>query len=102
MRNFLKNAHAFLLCLIFFSFTAESPAQQSIKVESALVSVPVIVTDEQGKLLSGLKAENFKLFQYDAPADISHFYAIDDPLTVALLIDTSQSAGPILDNIKKS
>ena len=79
----------------------EPPAPQ-IRVESALVTVPVIVTDSQARFLPGLKAGDFKLLQDSMPVRISLFLTSEDPIKIALLLDTSRSTTTVLDRIKKA
>jgi Ca-activated chloride channel homolog len=73
-----------------------------IHVESALVTVPVIVSDSEGKFIPGLKAEEFKLFQDGAPEKISLFLSSEEPFKIALLLDSSISTKSVLGRIKKA
>jgi VWFA-related protein len=73
-----------------------------IKVESNLVSVPVIVSDRQNRYVSNLKVEDFKLYDNSAEQKIAFFDAAEEPLNVALLLDTSKSTQGVLDDIKKA
>ena len=73
-----------------------------IKVQTTLVSVPVIVSDRQGRYISGLKAADFKLYQDRTEQPIASFDAVEEPLNVALIIDTSHSTLPVLDDIKSA
>lgn len=72
-----------------------------IKVQTTLVSVPVIVSDRAGRYISGLKLENFKLYQDRIEQRITIFDAAEEPLNIALLLDTSRSTSQVLDDIKK-
>jgi von Willebrand factor type A domain len=72
-----------------------------IRVDSNLVSVPVIVSDREGRYIPNLSIEKFKLFDNDSEQRISYFDAADEPLNVALLLDTSRSTEGVLDEIKK-
>lgn len=83
------------------------PAQQGqsdapIKVQTTLVSVPVIVSDRQGRYISGLKAADFRLFQDRIEQKIAYFDAAEEPVNVALLIDTSKSTRSVMDDIKSA
>lgn len=83
-----------------------TPAQEKqsdapIKVQRTLVSVPVIVSDRQGRYISGLKLENFKLYQDQIEQRIEIFDAAEEPLNVGLLLDTSRSTFHVLDDAKK-
>jgi len=73
---------------------------QRIRVESVLVTVPVIASDPQGRFLSGLNVGQFKLFEDGAPVPISLFLTSEDPVKIALLIDTSVSTTTVLKKIK--
>lgn len=104
------NLHRALLVLCLTLGLIHSPlassAQQRqsddpIKVQATLVSVPVIVSDRQGRYISGLKVEDFKLYQDRIEQPISFFDAAEEPLNVALLLDTSRSTFEVLDDIKK-
>lgn len=73
-----------------------------IKVYSNLVSVPVIVSDRNGRYIPGLKQEDFKLYDNNTQRALSFFDAAEEPLNVALLLDTSRSTQGVLDDIKKA
>src|SRR5215218_4252518 len=62
-----------------------------VRVETQLVSVPVLVTDRDGRALTGLRAEDFLLSEDGRPQQIANFSATDAPFEVALLLDTSGS-----------
>jgi Ca-activated chloride channel homolog len=81
--------------------TAQLPGSQ-IRVESALVTVPVIVSDSQGQFIPGLEADDFKLFHDGAQEKISLFLTSDEPFKIALLLDSSMSTTTVLDKIKKA
>jgi len=89
-----------LLSAASYLFPQTVPDPGKIQVESALVSVPVIVTDAQGKFVPGLTADSFKLYQDGVPTPFSLFLTSEDPLRIALLLDTSKSATTILGKIK--
>jgi len=72
------------------------------KVESALVHIPVIVSDSQGRYVPDLKAGDFALFQDEARQPIALFATAQEPIKIALMLDTSKSTLPVLDRIKKA
>lgn len=97
----------FFICLfttaIFSSVSAQEKSiatDDVIKIDTTLVSVPVIVSDRNGRYVPNLTANDFKLFQDGAEQKIDFFAATEEPLTVALLIDTSRSTQGVLDEIK--
>ena len=92
--------------LIFWIFVAgivclraqDPRAVETIRVETRLVSVPVIVSDRNGRYVPNLTAADFTILQDGKPQAIEFFGAVEEPLTIALLIDTSQSTRPVLDD----
>ena len=78
------------------------PADDTIKVETKLVSIPTIVSDRDGRYVPNLTAADFTVFQDGAKQNIEFFAATEEPISVALLIDTSQSTRPVLGDIKDS
>jgi VWFA-related protein len=74
----------------------------SIRVETALVTVPVSVTDRDGKFVTGLTRADFELYENGAPQEIGAFSSTEEPFNVALLIDTSRSAKEYMSAIRKA
>ena len=62
-----------------------------VRVETQLVSVPAVVTNNAGRPLTGLKAENFLLFENGQQQRIANFATTEAPFEIALLLDTSGS-----------
>jgi VWFA-related protein len=77
-------------------------ATEILKVDTRLVSVPVTVSDRNGRYVPGLTEADFTLYQDGVKQNIDFFGATEEPLTIALLIDTSQSTRPVLADIKDS
>lgn len=76
--------------------------QQTIKIGTSLVSVPVIVTDRYGRFMPGLSRNNFSVLEDGVAQRIEEFSASEAPFNVALLIDTSRSTQNILGSIRKA
>src|SRR5713101_7276092 len=77
------------------------PAQDelSIRVEVDLVSVLCSVRDQRGSLVNHLKQDDFILLEEGVPQTIRHFARETDlPLTVGLLVDTSNSQVRLIDS----
>jgi Ca-activated chloride channel family protein len=62
-----------------------------IKVESALVPIPVSVTDSVGKAITTLKLEDFELQIDGKPAEVSEIVRSTTPVRLAVLFDNSSS-----------
>ncbi len=63
----------------------------TIRLEVAMVSLPVVVTDREGRRITDLRKEDFRVFENGVQQEIAGFAATDEPLKVALLLDTSGS-----------
>jgi VWFA-related protein len=62
-----------------------------VRVETQLVSIPAVVTDSAGHPLSGLRQDNFRIFEDGQPQAITNFGTTETPFEIALLLDTSGS-----------
>jgi VWFA-related protein len=76
--------------------------EDTIRIDTNLISVPVIVSDRNNRYVPGLKVEAFRLFDNDASQKISYFDTGEEPLNVVLMLDTSHSTAGVLDDIKKA
>src|SRR3954454_14123261 len=74
----------------------------TIKVNTAIVSVPVTVSDRDGRYIPDLKFSDFSLRRDGVDQKIDFFASTEEPISVAILIDTSQSTRPVLGEIKKA
>jgi len=91
-----------LFCASVVTAQAQKVAGQPFRVETALVSVPVVVSDEKGRFVPGLKATDFKLYQDGTEQPFSLFVTSDRPINIALMLDTSKSTVAVLGKIKKA
>ena len=70
-----------------------SPKQQQpeyqIELESPLVLLDVLLTDEDGNVLSGLKKGNFRILDDGKPQVIASFGPTEDPITIVMLLEYS-------------
>lgn len=73
-----------------------------IEVESTLVNIPVSVYNKNGLYISGLRQEQFKIFEDGKEQEIAYFGVEDKPITVVLLIDTSGSTEYKIDDIRRA
>lgn len=62
-----------------------------IKVDSATVVLNATILDAQGKFVSGLRQNQFSIFENGKEQPISYFSAADTPFAAVILIDTSGS-----------
>src|ERR1700681_4234178 len=64
-------------------------AGASISVEVPVVTLDVIAATQHGDLLTGLKKENFRVIDENAPQTITNFGATDAPITITMLMESS-------------
>jgi VWFA-related protein len=83
---------AFHFLTVLFATSSLTYSQEDvIRVETDLVTVPVTVLDREGRYVTNLEKENFKIYQDGSEQAISFFEPISEPLTVFLLLDNSGS-----------
>ncbi|HUB33649.1 MAG TPA: VWA domain-containing protein [Bryobacteraceae bacterium] len=62
-----------------------------LRVDSALVLIPVTVTSQIGAPVTGLTQDSFRVFEDRVEQKISAFYTEDAPVSVGFLLDASGS-----------
>ena len=65
-----------------------------------LVLVPVTVTDEMGRIVSGLRRDNFSIYDDKQQQRIMSFSSEDAPFSVGLVFDTSGSMRDKMDKAR--
>jgi len=68
-----------------------TPNDDIIKVNSALVPIPVSVLDERGRATSSLRLQDFELKIDGKPAEIADLSRSEMPIRLAMLFDNSSS-----------
>lgn len=105
MTGMIRFAVAIVLSLLVFEpLRAEMPAEQfTIKVGVDLINVLFTVTDKNGRLVDGLGIDDFVVEEDGKEQTIQHFARENElPLTLALLVDTSPSVGPVFAEEKRT
>jgi Ca-activated chloride channel family protein len=99
MKSVRRGSRFVLFAAIFLLFGAggnaqESPiaAGQAIRVNVARVNVGVVVTDEKGKFVEGLRREAFHVFDNGGEQPITEFASIEEPGQVLLLVEAGPAA----------
>jgi len=95
------------LCAVFWLGISGARAQsqepiETIKIDTNLISVPVIVSDRDNHYIPNLKQEVFRLFDNQVEQKISYFDTGEEPLNVVLMLDTSLSTSGVIKDIKKA
>ena len=73
-----------------------------ISVNTSEVLLPVTVRDASGRLVDGLKREDFKIFEDGAQQSLSDISLRQVPVDVVLMIDASSSAVENLDDFRRA
>jgi len=73
---------------------------EPLKLRTTLVQVPVTVSLPGGRYISDLKQQDFTVFEDGVKQNIELFGSVEEPFSVALLLDSSGSTGAALDQIK--
>ena len=67
-------------------------APYHLKVDATLVNLNVLVTDEDGRVLTDLKRGNFRVLDNGSPQEILSFEPTKTPLTVVMLLEYSAAS----------
>ena len=90
-----------LFCVVLLVPVAFS--QPVFTAEANLQSIAVRVADRQGRDVRGLKADDFTLLEDGKPQTISFFGADEQPISLAVLVDSSASmrSGHKLEGVRE-
>jgi VWFA-related protein len=85
------------------SMRSRQQEQGTLKVDVALINVQVSVVDKRGRFVPDLKKEDFLIEEDGRRQEITNFARENEqPLTLALLIDTSPSVQPVFAEEKNT
>ncbi len=68
--------------------TQQAP-QTAIAVESNVVNIDAVVTDNAGNIVTGLKKENFRILDNGQPQQVTNFAPSEAPITIVMLMEFS-------------
>ena len=98
--------------LIFFSFllgfwilptsNPQQRADKTLPTDPEMVFLPVVVTNQEGEYITNLRKEDFRIFEDGVEQDIYRFETPDEPIVIALLLDTSGSEKIMLRKIQNA
>ena len=72
----------------------------AVRFDTTLVTVPVVAMDRAGKFVPGLTKGDFRIYEEGVEQEITFFLSAEEPITVALMLDVSDSAESHLKEIK--
>jgi VWFA-related protein len=68
-----------------------------------LINVTATVTDRRGRFASGLRQEDFVVYDDDQPVEVTHFTAERTPVSLGIVLDTSGSmAGEKIESARSA
>ena len=85
--------------------TRRPPAEasrSSIRVDSTLVLVPVSVTDDNNRPVTGLAKRDFRVFEDTVEQEVRYLSGEDAAVSVGLIFDTSGSVGQKLSESRQA
>ena len=65
------------------------PPQYTVSVQTQVVDVDVVVTDDNGDPIPGLHEQNFKIYDDGVPQTITNFSPTQAPITIVMLMEFS-------------
>lgn len=74
----------------------------TIKVDTNLVTVPVIASSRSGNYIADLRKEEFRVSEDGVAQDIAFFATVSAPFHVVLMLDTSDSTREKLGQIQRA
>ncbi|MDX6445129.1 MAG: Ca-activated chloride channel [Blastocatellia bacterium] len=75
---------------------------EKLKIDTNLVTVPVIASSRTGQYITDLRKEEFKLSEDGVPQEIAFLATVNAPFYVVLLLDTSESTQDSLPLIRRA
>lgn len=98
-----------VISLSLASFSQKDPNQipvnrdeEPIKLGTTLVQVPVTVSSLGGRYVTDLSQSDFSIFEDGVNQRIEFFGSVEEPFSVALLLDSSGSTAAQVDQIKSA
>ena len=79
---------------------ADVADEDIVRISTSLITVPAQVMDRSGRYIGGLRKEDFVLFENGVEQQLSYFGSVEQPFTVALLLDVSGSTQTQLQAIR--
>jgi len=76
--------------------------EETLKIDSTLVTIPVSVIDLEGKYLLNLTPKDFRLYENNSQQEITNFATIEVPVSLVLMIDTSRSTKFKIEDIQRA
>ena len=73
-----------------------------VRVSTNLITVPAEVLDRNGRYIGNLQKHDFRIFENGVEQELAYFAPVEQPFTVALLLDVSGSTQAQLQAIRSA
>lgn len=80
----------------------EQEDTETVKVETNLVTIPVIVSDRSDKYVADLRQDEFSIYEDGVQQQVAYFDTVTAPFHVVLMLDTSASTQDKLNQIQRA
>lgn len=93
-RAFARFNFAVITLVMLFAFLTLKicyAQDEVMRIETDLVTIPATVLDREGRYITNLKKEDFRIFENGVEQETAFFESVDEPFTVFLLLDRSGS-----------
>lgn len=78
----------------------EVDADDIVRVSTSLITVPAEVMDRSGRYIGNLSKADFRIYENGVEQELAYFGSVEQPFTVALLLDVSGSTKSQLQAIR--
>jgi Ca-activated chloride channel homolog len=78
----------------------EVDAGDVVRINTTLVTLPVSVTDRDGRYIPNLNKADFRIWEDNVEQDVAFFSSVDKPFSVVLMLDTSGSTRFRIDEMQ--
>ncbi|MFN2516076.1 MAG: VWA domain-containing protein [Pyrinomonadaceae bacterium] len=73
-----------------------------VRVSTSLITVPAEVLDRTGRYIGNLQKEDFRIYENGVEQELAYFASVEQPFTVALVLDVSGSTQSQLQAIRSA
>ena len=73
-----------------------------VRVSTNLITVPAEVLDRSGRYIGSLQKDDFRIYENGVEQQLAYFASVEQPFTVALLLDVSGSTQSQLEAIRSA
>jgi len=73
-----------------------------VRVSTNLITVPAEVLDRSGRYIGSLQKDDFRIYENGVEQKLAYFASVEQPFTVALLLDVSGSTQSQLEAIRSA